>query len=93
MARHGVRVVDLQAMSFRLKAAHLAMYAIAIALLLYGFWMALNVSLIKGLAVLVASGGVAVQGYLAGYKALQIERRTLIPLRDALRDVSTYLVL
>ncbi|MEJ6002704.1 hypothetical protein [Paucibacter soli] len=83
----------LEAQMQRHKSIHLALYMVAGALLVYGFWMYLNTGVIAAMAVLVAASGATVNGYLHGYRAWQIENRNLIRLQDAVRMPSTYLVL
>lgn len=77
----------------RFKSAHLILYAAAGLFLVYATYLGLNVGKLAGTGALIAALGAAVNGYLHGFRAWQIEHRNLIRLQDALRLPATYLVL
>lgn len=77
----------------RFKNAHLAMYVLSSALLIYAVWLGVCNSYIGALTTFVLAGGGYVHGYLLGFRAWQIEHRSLLPLKAALRKPGTYLVL
>jgi hypothetical protein len=93
VARQGLTEEFLYGQMQRHKWVHLGLYLVAGALLVYAFWMFLNSSAFMAVGVLVASFAVAVNGYIHGFRAWQIENRNLIRLQDALRIPGTYLVL
>ena len=84
---------DLSAQLARFKNVHLALYVLAGALSVYALWLALDGSFIGAVSVALLTCGAAVHGYLAGFRAWQIEHRSLIRLQDALLIPGTYLVL
>lgn len=91
--RLGLSQEQLREQCERHKRVHLTLYVLGSSLLVYAFWLLLNVGLIQAFGVLVASGAAFVNGYLHGYRAWQIENRNFIRLQDALRVLGTYLVL
>lgn len=93
VTRQGLSEAFLHARMQRHKWIHLLLYVFAGVLLVYGFWMVLNVNRLLGGGVLVVSLCVAINGYLHGFRAWQIEHRNLIRLQDAIRIPGTYLVL
>tara|TARA_B100001105_G_scaffold100778_4_gene80733 strand:+ start:124 stop:657 length:534 start_codon:yes stop_codon:yes gene_type:complete len=93
IARQGLSEEFLYSQMQRHKWVHLGLYLVAGALLVHAFWMFLNSSAFMALGVLIASFAVAVNGYIHGFRAWQIENRNLIRLQDALRIPGTYLVL
>lgn len=92
-ARLGLTDSDLASRELRLRVAHLAMYALAGFLLVYALWVTLTESHAVGACILTASIATAVQGYLVGLRAWQIQHKMLVPLREALRMPDTYLVI
>jgi hypothetical protein len=56
-------------------------------------WIFMNTSGFMAISVLIAALAVAVNGYIHGFRAWQIENRNLVRLQDALRIPGTYLVL
>lgn len=93
VARLGLSNADLAVQLRRHKAVHLSLYALAGVLLVYALYLGLNHGAWFGVGALIASAGMAVSGYLHGFRAWQIENRNLIRLQDALRAPQTYLVL
>lgn len=93
VARLGLSQQDLADQSRRFKAAQIALYAFAGALLVYSLWMVLNISVPVGIVICISSGATAVNAYLQGFRAWQIDNRNLIRLEDAIRSFGTYFVL
>jgi hypothetical protein len=93
VARQGLSEQFLLGQLQRHKWVHLALYLVAGGLFVYAFWMFMNRSAFLAAGVLIASLAIAVNGYLHGFRAWQIENRNLIRLQDALRIPATYLVL
>jgi hypothetical protein len=77
----------------RYKNVHLGLYALAGALLVWAFYLTLKFNWFYGVGALLAATSAAINGYIHGFRAWQIEHRSLIKLQDALRIPSTYLVL
>jgi hypothetical protein len=75
------------------KNTHLCLYAVAGTLLVYALHLTLKFNAFYGAGAFVTSACAAVIGYLYGFRAWQIDNRTLIKLQDALRIPGTYLVL
>lgn len=93
VARQGLSEEFLYSQMQRHKWVHLGLYLVAGALLAYAFWMFLNFSVFMAVGVFSAALAVAVNGYIHGFRAWQIENRNLIRFQDALRIPGTYLVL
>jgi hypothetical protein len=93
VARKRLSPAQLDSQLRRFKNVHLALYAIAGLLMVYALYLALNFNIFFGLGAFVAALGAAVNGYLHGFRAWQIENRNLIKLQDAVRVPATYLVL
>lgn len=91
--RQGLTEDFLRQQMQRQKWVHLALYLVAGILLVYAFWLFMNRGGMLSLGTLVAAVAVAVNGYIHGFRAWQIENRNLIRLQDAIRIPSTYLVL
>jgi len=72
---------------------HWAMYVIACAAFLYSYWLLLNSTWVSASATLAFAIGAFVHGYLYAYRAWQLRNRRLLRLRNALRDINTYLIL
>lgn len=81
----------LQAKKF--KNTHLCLYGLAGALLVFGLHLTLKFNAFYGAGAFLMSACIAVNGYLIGFRAWQIDNRKLIKLQDALRIPGTYLVL
>lgn len=77
----------------RHKSVHLGLYALAGALLVWALYLTLKFNWFYGVGALLAAVSTAINGYIHGFRAWQIEHRNLIKLQDALRIPSTYLVL
>jgi hypothetical protein len=93
VARQGLTEEFLYGQMQRHKWIHLGLYLVAGFLLVYAFWMFMNTSGFMAISVLIAALAVAVNGYIHGFRAWQIENRNLVRLQDALRIPGTYLVL
>ena len=91
--RLGLTESDLRSQERRYKAMHLCLYLTSGALLVGALWLELNVSGAWGAWAVLCSCGLAVQGYLAGFRAWQIQHRMFIRLQDAVRIRDTYLVI
>lgn len=93
VARQGLTEEFLHSQLQRHKWAHLCLYLAAAAMFVYAFKVALQGSVILFIGVFAAAFATAVNGYIHGFRAWQIEKRNLIRLQDALRIPGTYLVL
>jgi hypothetical protein len=91
--RLGLTQAQLDEQLSKYKTVHLVLYGVAGALLVYGMHLTLAHGLLVGAGAYVAGLSAAVYGYLHGFRAWQIEHRSLIRLQDALRIPGTYLVL
>lgn len=93
VARYGYTVEQLAAQEKRHKYVHWALYTISGALLIYALHLSLAYSVLFGAGAFVLSIATAVNGYIHGFRAWQIQNRNLIRLQDALCIPGTYLVL
>lgn len=93
VARQGLSDQFLSEQMQRHKWVHLVLYLVAGSLFVYALWLLMNRGPFLAVGVSLASLAIAVNGYLHGYRAWQIENRNLIRLQDALRIPATYLVL
>lgn len=93
IARKGYSQERLDAQMRQHKHVHLALYAVAAALVVWALHLGLKFNWFFGMGALMAAVSAGVNGYIHGYRAWQIEHRNLIRLQDAIRIPGTYLVL
>lgn len=93
VARKGYTEEHLNAQMRQHKNIHLALYAVAGVLLVWALHLGLKFNWFFGLGAFLAAASAGVNGYIHGYRAWQIEHRSLIRLQDAIRIPGTYLVL
>lgn len=91
--RQGLTQEHLDSKFRQHKTAHLLMYACSCAILIYSFWLLLNVGWFIATGALLGAIAIALNGYLQGFRAWQIQHRNLISLGRALRMADTYLIL
>lgn len=92
--RQGLTEQDLAQRFAYFRRAQLMMYAGAIALLVYSARLYFNATGVSEFVCTpLAALAMVVRGYLFGFRAWQVRIRRLAPLGEAVRDLSTYLVL
>lgn len=77
----------------RFRTTHLALYLLAGLTFVYSIWLTVNAGLTFGLVSLLWSFGIAVQGYIYGFRAWQMLNRRRIRFVDAVFMPETYLVI
>jgi hypothetical protein len=91
--RHELTAEFIEAQGSRFRTTHLALYLLAGLTFVYSIWLTINAGLIFGLVSVLWSLGIAIQGYIFGFRAWQMLNRRRIRFSDAVFMPETYLVI
>lgn len=83
----------IESQGARFRTTHLALYLLAGLTFVYSIWLTVNAGLVFGLVSVLWSFGIAIQGYIFGFRAWQMLNRQRIRLVDAVFMPETYLVI